>query len=174
MVKFQIFIKSDRVCFKKSSIFSLAALLTFLLAFLFSPNPFFNIGLLFLFVSLFFLLIAFIFIIIEGFNFKPLNGRFEGFLEFHESILIINNQKYQMEQIKKIEFHNNDYKGKKNIIYGGFFNTGYSQGVNNTITLVLRNQNNVLKFHFLQNELHELQLAKKYLINIIYLVNYIF
>lgn len=163
-MKFQIFIKSERIYFKKSSIFSLGAPLTFFPSFLFPPNPFFNFGFLFLYISLFILFIAFIFIIIEAYNFEPLNGEFKGFLESHETNLVINNQKYQMEQIKKIVFHNHDYKGKKIILYDRFFNGGYSQGVNNTILLELRNQNNVFKVHFLQSEFYLLQLAKKYLI----------
>ncbi|MBF4518108.1 hypothetical protein IRZ71_17215 [Flavobacterium sp. ANB] len=66
---------------------------------------------------------------------KALNGEFSGFLEFYEDHIIIDQEKFKIDEIKSIEISNDDYYGKLDRYTS--FDSSLSNGVNNQILLRL-------------------------------------
>lgn len=66
---------------------------------------------------------------------KSINGEYSGFLEFHDDHIIIDQEKFKMDEIKSIEISNNDYYGKRDPLSG--FDSSLSNGNNNQIILRL-------------------------------------
>ncbi|MFH6999972.1 hypothetical protein ACHRVZ_18770 [Flavobacterium sp. FlaQc-57] len=64
---------------------------------------------------------------------KAINGEFSGFLEFYEDYIIIDQEKFKINEIKSIEISNDDYYGKPDAITG--FEPSLSNGTNNQILL---------------------------------------
>lgn len=66
---------------------------------------------------------------------KITHGEFTGFLEFYKDYIIIDQEKFQIDQIKSIEISNNDYYGKPEGMTA--FEPSLSNGINNQIVLKL-------------------------------------
>jgi hypothetical protein len=66
---------------------------------------------------------------------KAVNGEFSGFLEFYKDYIIIDQEKFKIDQIKSIEISNDDYYGKLDRYTG--FGPSLSNGTNNQILLRL-------------------------------------
>ena len=66
---------------------------------------------------------------------KILDEEFSGFLEFYKDYIIIDDERFKIEEIKSIEISNNDYYGKPQEATG--FDSSLSNGVNNQILLRL-------------------------------------
>ncbi len=64
---------------------------------------------------------------------KVINDEFRGFLEFHKDYIIIDQEKFKIDEIKTIEISNDDYYGKKDGISG--FDSSLSNGTDNQILL---------------------------------------
>lgn len=58
-----------------------------------------------------------------------------GFLEFYKDSIIVDSEKYEIDEIKSIEISNNDYYGK--LDGGKGFQSSLSNGIDNQITLIL-------------------------------------
>ncbi|CAA9198156.1 hypothetical protein FLA105534_01975 [Flavobacterium bizetiae] len=82
------------------------------------------------------LLLAFIGLALKSIGLvKPenLSGEFTGFLEFYKSHIVVDQEKFHIDEIKSIEITNNDYYGKPNGATG--FASSLSNGINNQILL---------------------------------------
>jgi hypothetical protein len=81
---------------------------------------------------------------------EKINGKFEGFLEFKLDSIIIDKNEYKLDEIEKIEIQNNDYYGRVTGSRG--FDSNISNGVNNYLTLFLKNKQKVNCMFELYNE----------------------
>lgn len=80
---------------------------------------------------------------------KPLGGRLEGDIAFNNDSIMINADEYLLENFEKISFtHFNDYVGKKQSNQN-YYNDGVSNGVENTVILILKNGKSIT-CHFQQ------------------------
>jgi hypothetical protein len=75
---------------------------------------------------------------------KPvkLNGKFEGFLEFKSDSIVVDKTEYKIDVIEKVDITNNDFYGKGTGSSRGF-DSNMSNGVDNHLTLILKNKQKV-------------------------------
>lgn len=137
MQRFNIYKKSKKFHWSSASIFF--SLLILLYLFFFIKNNFFSLakGLSEDAFLKSVLLFSFIILVLKSIGFikpKALNGTFSGFLEFFKDAVIIDNEKFQIEEIKLVEISNNDYCGKPT---RNGFDSSLSSGIKNRITLTL-------------------------------------
>lgn len=78
-------------------------------------------------------MLLFIFKTIGLVKVKPTNEELSGFLEFYKDYIVIDQEKFKMNEIKSIEISNNDYYGKPNGTSD--FESSLSNGINNQILL---------------------------------------
>ncbi|MCC9066687.1 hypothetical protein [Flavobacterium piscisymbiosum] len=71
-------------------------------------------------------------------KFKAINGKFSGFLEFYKDYIIIDQEKFKIDEITSIEISNNDYYGKLDRYTG--FGPSLSNGINNQIVIRLNSE----------------------------------
>jgi hypothetical protein len=73
---------------------------------------------------------------------ETLNGKLDGFLEFKLDSIIIDQKQYSINEIEKISIVNNDFYGKVTRILSGF-DSNHSNGVDNHLTLILKDKRKV-------------------------------
>ena len=95
---------------------------------------------------------------------QPLKGKLEGTLILEMDKISIDNQVYNLDEIKKIEISNGDYRGQFLYTSKGSFEANLSQGVNNKIYITL-NSGEIISCAFLQFNRYDMADAKKQLIN---------
>ena len=66
-----------------------------------------------------------------------LKGKLEGFIIFKNDAIEIEEENFPISSLKNIEILNEDYYGKRSIRSKGDFNSTFSNGVNNYITITL-------------------------------------
>ena len=94
---------------------------------------------------------------------EELEGYFDGKITFTKDAISIAENTYQIQDIKNITIHNNDYVGKKTKDFGEFEKSSGSNGVDNQVILDLGNRNFV-EAAFKQSKLNEFDKMKKILI----------
>ncbi len=73
---------------------------------------------------------------------EKLNGKLVGFLEFKSDSIIIDQEQYGIDEIEKISIVNNDFYGKGTGSSRGF-DSNLSNGVDNHLTLILKDKRKV-------------------------------
>jgi hypothetical protein len=82
---------------------------------------------------------------------EKLNGELVGFLEFKSNSIIIDKEEYKIDEIEKINIVNNDFYGKGNGSSSGF-NSNLSNGVDNYLTLILKDKRKISCMFEMYNE----------------------
>ncbi len=73
---------------------------------------------------------------------EKLNGKFEGFLEFKNDSIVVDKTEYKLDEIEKIDITNNDFYGNGTGSSRGF-DSNMSNGVDNYLTLILKNKQKI-------------------------------
>ena len=73
---------------------------------------------------------------------EKLNGKFQGFLELKNDSIVVDNKEYKIGEIKKVDIINNDFYGKGTGSSRGF-DSNLSNGVDNYLTLILKNNQKI-------------------------------
>ncbi|HEY6143600.1 MAG TPA: hypothetical protein VIV55_09330 [Flavobacterium sp.] len=74
---------------------------------------------------------------------EKLNGKLDGFLEFKLDSIIIDQKQYSIDEIEKISIVNNDFYGKLTRVLSPLFDSNLSNGVDNHLTLTLKDKRKV-------------------------------
>ncbi len=111
------------------------------------------------------ILIGIITKIVGQFRYEKLKGFIRGTIELHNEKIIVNENEYLIEEIKKIEVYGGDYKGKWISKHKTDFGNALSNGVENAIKIVMENEKETVIINFLQTEKREIKKAEKQLIN---------
>lgn len=82
---------------------------------------------------------------------EKLNGELVGFLEFKSNSIIIDKEEYKIDEIEKINIVNNDFYGKGNGSSSGF-DSNLSNGVDNYLTLILKDKRKISCMFEMYNE----------------------
>lgn len=104
-----------------------------------------------------------IFKIIQPFSRKALNGTLTDILRFTESEILIDQQKYLLDEISKIEFNVGDYYNRWEYQSKGNLNAARTHGTDNTCQITLKSGERILVNFQLLFE-HEFQRMKELLI----------
>ena len=75
--------------------------------------------------------------LIGKFKSPPLRGILEGFISFQNDKIIVENEIFNLNDIKRIKLTNDDYYGKIRYLGRGNFNASYSNGVDNELLIEL-------------------------------------
>src|SRR5690606_5674666 len=97
-------------------------------------------------------------------RYEPLKGKLDGLLILEMNKISIDNQIYNLEEIKKIEIFNYDYQARFKYTSRGSFEANLSRGVENEIVITL-NSNVSEKCFFYQYNRDDMHIAKNQLIN---------
>jgi|SRR5690554_248863 len=113
------------------------------------------------------ILATFIYAITIGFiglaRYEPIKGYLRGFLVLNLNVIHVDYKIYNLNDIKKIEFSNSDYKGRMKYRSSGSIEPIISQGVENKI-IISMNSGEVEKYYFQQLNENDLSKARKQLI----------
>lgn len=82
-------------------------------------------------------LIALLAMLIGKFKSPPLRGKLEGFISFQKDNITVENEVFNLNDIKRIKVTNDDYYGKIKYSGRGDFNASYSNGVENELLIEL-------------------------------------
>ena len=93
----------------------------------------------------------------------PLEGKLDGFLVFEFESILVDENVFSLEKIKKIEIKNDDYNGKF-VGNRGNFNPARSNGTDNFLTLKLYS-GETKKYQFELYEANDFQKVRKQLIH---------
>jgi hypothetical protein len=126
-------------------------------------TPNFEFGNLVTYLSIIWVLYLTGFMISTFFLHEHENGKFIGKIKLDNNSIIINETSYLTEEISKISIHSFDVKGQF-VGYAFEFSRKLSNGLNNEITLKLRNGKEI-KCHFLQTKRERMKYFKDCLIN---------
>lgn len=116
-------------------------------------------------VSIMIIIMSFVFTIYSHFSYEELLGYFGGKILFKENMIKIKDKEISIEDIKKIEFSDWDYLGRRSVAheYGRGSNVDIdgvlSQGVKNEL-LLIKNNGEKIEVNFLQtkeNQLREME-----------------
>ncbi|GAA3969598.1 hypothetical protein GCM10022246_22820 [Pedobacter ginsengiterrae] len=69
-------------------------------------------------------------------KYRPLNGKYNGELEFGEDYFKINDKQIKLNEINKIDIKIQDYHGMQTRSRGSAFSPGLSQGINNYVEYI--------------------------------------
>ena len=97
-------------------------------------------------------------------RYETIKGRLEGFMVLNLNTIHIDYKVYHLNDIKKIEIFNGDYKGSLNVRSSGSIEPVISQGVENEIIITMNSGEVEKHFFQLLNE-NDLSKAEKELIN---------
>ena len=97
-------------------------------------------------------------------RYEPLKGKMGGFLTLDLTKIIIEDEVYNISDIKKIEFDCGDYYGRFKYTSRGSFEANLSRGVDNTISLTL-NSGKIISSNFELYNKNDLEKARLELIN---------
>ena len=98
------------------------------------------------YVALGVFLISLYYLVTSFFTYEPLRGILKGEIVFGNNVITIDNEIYELKDIKNIDFGFVNYYGELKTIRGNF-NPGLSQGVRNFITFTYRNDQ-LVKVYF--------------------------
>lgn len=82
-------------------------------------------------------LIGLLAMLIGKFKAPPLRGKLEGFISFQKDKIIVENEIFDLNDIKRIKLTNDDYYGKIKYLGRGNFNASYSNGIDNELLIEL-------------------------------------
>ncbi|HEX9150580.1 MAG TPA: hypothetical protein VF842_00760 [Flavobacterium sp.] len=94
----------------------------------------------------------------------PLRGELDGFIAFNVDEIIVDKCVFKLDEISKIEISNEDYYGKRIGSSKGNFNSNVSNGVDNKLSIVLKNGEKKIYYYELYNS-SDLQKVRNELIN---------
>ena len=97
-------------------------------------------------------------------KYEPLEGTLNTYLELNENVIIIENAKYSLTEIKSIEILNFDFKGDRNYSGGGNYNGILSNGIGNLFKINLV-EGKSIEVNFQQDNQNEIASAKKELVS---------
>lgn len=114
-------------------------------------NEYFNFGNLVIYIGIIWFLCFLGITISNLFLHEHENGEYKGKLEFEPNAVIINEIRYELEEINKISIHSSDYEGVIHLHRTFSIYRNLSNGLNNEFTLDLVNGNKI-KCNFFQSK----------------------
>ncbi|UIR56866.1 hypothetical protein LZQ00_03370 [Sphingobacterium sp. SRCM116780] len=81
---------------------------------------------------------------------EKLNGILNGFLEFQNDFIVIDDKKIDLSMIKTISIYNGDYFGKS--VVGNTYASDFSNGVDNQLIIILNNGTETTTYFQLYNK----------------------
>ena len=167
-MKFLIFNKVEKIYITRSLVINSLALLLvspLLINRLIGSNILTNLSAEMGIIACLLILIGILTKIIGQFRHERLKGNIKGTIELQNEKIIVNDNEYLIDEIKKIEVYGGDYKGKWISKNKTDFGNALSNGVENAIKIVMENNKETIIINFLQTEKREIKKAEKQLIN---------
>ncbi|MBP4138529.1 hypothetical protein [Flavobacterium geliluteum] len=167
MIKYRIFTESKKFIFTNNVILCMVFVVTFL-AYLVHKYIFGWIIISernFQFVFLLPICLALYFkFILSWSQYEPLKGTLNTYMELHEDCIIVEKDKYSVDEIKSINILNFDFKDDHNYAGKGNYNGILSNGIGNLLKINLINGKSI-ELNFQQDKENVLASAKKELVS---------